>query len=688
MKEWAGDSSTLTLPPLGADVQPHTSSIHASRSEGDVAAARSYLANDLSGNAQALAAADERVKRSAHLMEKEAQRASKAGKERHQMAMRLTAANRAQTELEAEKDALLAAVDWGSAAARSATEKLLKEKVELLDKAFTERDSAVNKLRSAESRAVLASQRAKKHEDEMKRCKALLDELQSENGFTREDYDKLGLALRKKTEDLERLERMHEAMMKDAVAGFQEQMDRERADVQIKIDELAKEREELLEQRARDASDKKEKERLEVEVGELKSSLMSMTLRTEKAEALLAEHEELKARCEHLEHVATNAKRQQEMATVESLEAKEACEKARGDLTIVRLERDDKITEFKALEQEFVDHKLAERKKKKATEVEHESEVRKQQALFMSRVKKMEVTNMEKLQRHIDEAKHLHDALNIMRGDLRRCEAAETDWKLKATSRAGTIEQLESHKERQEAKLRSMEEARKRLDEAKREVEGVAAQVNPLKERVAGLITERDHRDELIVRLKKAAVIDKEQIGKEQKNTAHWKDKVADLVDRIRDQDAQLLTLQQALVDKYEDIREQVFSAEQMTRYHKFEAARLENMLLFRGRVEDIGVQTVMPVDDAETQVNFPKLPRLQTFAPDDTVVDSTQQYEAIASGGGGAEGEGGGEGGGGVDGFGTQTDAEDEGSGGRVGVGMQTAAGPVQSGDARQLYE
>ena len=29
------------------------------------------------------------------------------------------------------------------------------------------------------------------------------------------------------------------------------------------------------------------------------------------------------------------------------------------------------------------------------------------------------------------------------------------------------------------------------------------------------------------------------------------------------------------------------------------------------GRVEDIGVQTVMPGDDAETQVNFPKLPRL-----------------------------------------------------------------------------
>ena len=37
----------------------------------------------------------------------------------------------------------------------------------------------------------------------------------------------------------------------------------------------------------------------------------------------------------------------------------------------------------------------------------------------MSRVKKMENTNLEKLQRSIDEAKHLHDALNVMRGDLR-----------------------------------------------------------------------------------------------------------------------------------------------------------------------------------------------------------------------------------------------------------------------------
>ena len=77
----------------------------------------------------------------------------------------------------------------------------------------------------------------------------------------------------------------------------------------------------------------------------------------------------------------------------------------------------------------------------------------------------------------------------------------------------------------------------------------------------------------------------------------------------ILEQDTQLLALQQALVDKYEDIREQVFSAEQMSRYHKFEAARLENMLVFRGRVEDIGIQTVMPGDDAETQVREPRLP-------------------------------------------------------------------------------
>lgn len=34
-------------------------------------------------------------------------------------------------------------------------------------------------------------------------------------------------------------------------------------------------------------------------------------------------------------------------------------------------------------------------------------------------------------------------------------------------------------------------------------------------------------------------------------------------------------------------------------------AARLENMLTFRGRVVDIGLQTVMPGDDAETQVQY-----------------------------------------------------------------------------------
>lgn len=51
-----------------------------------------------------------------------------------------------------------------------------------------------------------------------------------------------------------------------------------------------------------------------------------------------------------------------------------------------------------------------------------ESAVLKQQALFMSRIKKMEDVNMEKLQRSVAESKHLHDALNVMRGDLRRCE--------------------------------------------------------------------------------------------------------------------------------------------------------------------------------------------------------------------------------------------------------------------------
>lgn len=208
MKEWSQAGGAVALPPLGDSIQPHessihASSIHASHSESDIPSAAA-LRHDLSGNSKALAAAEARANKAAHLVEKEARRAQKAGRERHQMAMSLTAANRAQSELAAEKDSLLAAVDWGSAAARSATEKLLKEKVELLDRADRERDSAVSKLRAAESRAVLASKRAKLHEDEKARYKELLDELQNDMGFTREDYDKLALQLRKKTEDLER----------------------------------------------------------------------------------------------------------------------------------------------------------------------------------------------------------------------------------------------------------------------------------------------------------------------------------------------------------------------------------------------------------------------------------------------------------------------------------------------------
>lgn len=59
-----------------------------------------------------------------------------------------------------------------------------------------------------------------------------------------------------------------------------------------------------------------------------------------------------------------------------------------------------------------------------------------------------------------------------------------------------------------------------------------------------------------------------------------WHGQIGELVDRVHEEDAQILTLQQALVDKYEDIREQIFSAEQMTRYHKFEGEALLLMLL------------------------------------------------------------------------------------------------------------
>ena len=106
------------------------------------------------------------------------------------MAMQLTSANKQQALIAAEKDQLQAAIDWSSAESRSRSERLLRSKVELLDRAERERDKAVTKLKAAESRAVLASKRATLHEEEKAKYKAQLDEMAGEAGFTRDDYVK------------------------------------------------------------------------------------------------------------------------------------------------------------------------------------------------------------------------------------------------------------------------------------------------------------------------------------------------------------------------------------------------------------------------------------------------------------------------------------------------------------------
>ena len=75
-----------------------------------------------------------------------------------------------------------------------------------------------------------------------------------------------------------RLERMHEAMMEDAVSGLKEQMAEERAAVQVQIDKMAEEREVMRQERARDESDKKKRYELELEVRELKGRLLNQNI--------------------------------------------------------------------------------------------------------------------------------------------------------------------------------------------------------------------------------------------------------------------------------------------------------------------------------------------------------------------------------------------------------------------------
>ena len=82
MKEWSGSGDTSMLPPHDALLPPlgAPQPLDVSRSESalDAAIAR----HDMSSSST-LAAANEKAQRSAHLLEKEARRARKAGQQRH-----------------------------------------------------------------------------------------------------------------------------------------------------------------------------------------------------------------------------------------------------------------------------------------------------------------------------------------------------------------------------------------------------------------------------------------------------------------------------------------------------------------------------------------------------------------------------------------------------------------------------
>ena len=287
MREWGeGGGNTSVLPPIAA--QPSLTSV------GDMQEEEKRQATETE---KALEAANERAKRLSGQGKKE--RAAK-----HQLSSKLAAANKSLVQGLHERDQLAAAVDWGSAAARTSTESILRHKVELLDVAERERDSAVNRLRAAESRAVLASKRAKLHEDEKEKWKAQVRcccdgnpqsnrktiirvvlvlkilcsrpfppctqcEEMAQTTTTPEDLRKIEMALEKKTAEYDRLERMHEAMLQNAEAGFKEQMDKERAAMKRVEDAMHEEREQMRLERAAAANELIEKKRLQQEIVEM-----------------------------------------------------------------------------------------------------------------------------------------------------------------------------------------------------------------------------------------------------------------------------------------------------------------------------------------------------------------------------------------------------------------------------------
>ena len=135
----------------------------------------------------------------------------------------------------------------------------------------------------------------------------------------------------------------------------------------------------------------------------------------DKLEALRMQHAQLTERhttkCNEYEKVhselgLTRDELQELMVTVKGL---------RGNISLLRSERNDAQARAKEAQEALQDFKAVSRRRFKEAEEAAEAEILSQQTRFVREVAEHEQECAEKLQRHIDEAKHMHDALNTLR---------------------------------------------------------------------------------------------------------------------------------------------------------------------------------------------------------------------------------------------------------------------------------
>ena len=123
-------------------------------------------------------------------------------------------------------------------------------------------------------------------------------------------------------------------------------------------------------------------------------------------------------------------------------EQQRSCETLTTKLEITRTQLESTREKLEQTKNGWNAYKKEQRLLLRQNEVEWEQKDLQSQALFMSRVAKMEGDCTARVQRHMDESKHLHEALDHCRGDLRRFEASASDWKVKATGSFAKCEEV------------------------------------------------------------------------------------------------------------------------------------------------------------------------------------------------------------------------------------------------------